>query len=425
MAKAAKRKKVIKRVYESGRETTLSQKRSKQSQSAKPKPKPKPTRSTIPLVMRQKTKAKKKIPRPAVHIQEQPQAVQAQTATAVSQQQYNDQQDLSWSYGTTYLTLMAKDPSWLYAYWEIAPDSLHALMKKVNNHHLKDAKTILRMYDVTLLDFNGSNANNYFDIEVGPHSNDWYINLWSDSVSYMGEIGLRLNDGRFFALVRSNAVHTPRKNHSPRNEHMWMKVTDEADHKPYVVARTNTYRNKKSLPAPKTKRDIYLSDEDIRRYYSNLNPLLRDIISNQLDKMYGEKVGKHKFILEDGSNSSVLPEGFFVKKVESGASESLVFLGSNEQASEQTSSASESLVKPDKRKFFFELNTEVIVYGRTQADAEVWLGDKKIPLRNDGTFSLRLALPDGNLPLEFKAEASDKKETRKINTYVERITYYK
>ena len=104
------------------------------------------------------------------------------------------------------------------------------------------------------------------------------------------------------------------------------------------------------------------------------------------------------------------------------ASESLVFLGSNEAGPEQTSSASESLVRPDKRKFFFELNTEIIVYGRTEPDASVWLGDKKIPLRSDGTFSLRLSLPDGNLPLEFKAEAADKKETRKINTYVDRVT---
>ncbi len=418
MAKGARRK-VIKRVYESGKETTLSGSRqSKKSLSSKRKTSP----SDASLATKQKVN--QEIVRPKSYEQLQP------MTPALQAQRVSEQQDLSWKYGTTYLTLMAKDPSWIYAYWEIAPDSLHNLLKSVSNHHLKEAQTVLRMYDVTLLDFNGTNANKYFDIEVGPRANNWYVNLWSDSVSYIGEIGLRFNDGRFFALARSNAAHTPRKTYSPRHEQIWMKVEDNKPQKPHVFARPKSgYQAKQRTPAPKQKRTIYLSEEDIRRYYSRLSPLLRDIISARLDSVYGKRAGKYKFVLEgEGEtheNNPLLPKDYFIKRVIVGASESLVFLGASEEMARPTSSASESLVKPEQRKFFFELNAELIVYGRTEPDATVHLGDKKIPLRSDGTFSLRFALPDGNIPLEFKAEAADKKETRRINTYVERITYYK
>ncbi|MCX5687566.1 MAG: Rho termination protein, partial [Candidatus Omnitrophica bacterium] len=58
----------------------------------------------------------------------------------------------------------------------------------------------------------------------------------------------------------------------------------------------------------------------------------------------------------------------------------------------------------------------------TEPDAEVRLGDKKVDLRPDGTFSMRFALPDGKINLPFAATSSDKVETRKITTNVERTT---
>lgn len=45
--------------------------------------------------------------------------------------------------------------------------------------------------------------------------------------------------------------------------------------------------------------------------------------------------------------------------------------------------------------FFFELKAEVIIRGRVTHCAKVLLGSKEIKLRNDGTFSLRFALDEG------------------------------
>jgi hypothetical protein len=92
--------------------------------------------------------------------------------------------------------------------------------------------------------------------------------------------------------------------------------------------------------------------------------------------------------------------------------------GASESLSSFQSGASEGRL--DKRKFFFEVWTELIVHGRTEPDATVWLNGQGIKLNPDGTFSLRYALPDGEIPLKFIAQSSDSVEQRHINTSVER-----
>ncbi|MBC8474093.1 MAG: DUF4912 domain-containing protein, partial [Candidatus Omnitrophica bacterium] len=331
-----------------------------------------------------------------------------------------DNYDLLSHYGTTHLTLMVKDPFWIYTYWELANQK----------EDMGNAKIVLRMHDVTLIDFNGSNSNHYFDIEVGPHSNNWYINLLKDGVSYIGEIGLRMSDGGFFVLARSNCVQTPRMNYSPRSEQIWMEVKNNGDMARYAISKVDfskaghkSMKNGKRLPAK--RRIIYLTERDIRSYYSGISPMLRDIISSRLTSIYGQKISRQGFVIEGGSEEerqrilSSLPKGHFIKKIRSGASEELFVIGGGEHSA----GASESMEKgKGQRRFFFELATELIVYGRTESDAELWLGGKKVELNKDGTFSMRLALPDGKVPLEFTAISKDKKEYRKINTYVERNT---
>lgn len=337
--------------------------------------------------------------------------------------------DLPANYGTTSLTLIARDPNWIYAYWEVSLSAVDPIRRIVGDE-VNRAAHVLRMYDVTAVDFNGNNANHWFDIEVGPHSNNWYINLWIDNVSYFAEIGLRLPDGRFFAFTRSNSVTTPRKVQSWRTEQIWMEVKDSTQEKaPFVIGSIHKApeisRQAKSIypsPSPK-KRKIYLGEEDIRQYYSKLSPLLRDIISRRIAakgahvrKGSSHPSRKRTVTLEEFRLSG-LSWGQFVKKLLAGASEELVITGASEA---MPVGASEKNAPQKQRKFFFEIGTELIVYGRTEPDAEVKLGNKIIPLRSDGTFTLRFSLPDGKIPLDFTATSNDKVETREISTEVER-----
>ncbi|MFH1797937.1 MAG: DUF4912 domain-containing protein [Candidatus Omnitrophota bacterium] len=240
----------------------------------------------------------------------------------------SDNNELSGRYDTTRLVLIAKDPFWMYAYWEVTPNSLESLKSVLTEEQKQRAKTILRVYDVTLIDFNGMNANSYFDVEVGNNSDNWYINLWHNDVSYMAEIGLKIDDGRFYSLTRSNCVHVPRSTHSKRVEEIWMRVEDNEVVSPvYVTARPNG-----PARAGRKRKVFYVTEEEIRRYYANLGISIKDIISTRLG---GSKAVRYRFLLE-GENEeakrrilSRFPKEYFLKKLQSGASFEFVELGLN------------------------------------------------------------------------------------------------
>jgi len=86
------------------------------------------------------------------------------------------------------------------------------------------------------------------------------------------------------------------------------------------------------------------------------------------------------------------------------------------------SSLSSLREKKKERKFFLEVWTELILYGRTTPDAAVSVCGKKIKLRDDGTFSIRYALPEGNFRFDVSATSQDKEETITIIPAVKRYT---
>lgn len=58
---------------------------------------------------------------------------------------------------------------------------------------------------------------------------------------------------------------------------------------------------------------------------------------------------------------------------------------------------------PAPPAFWFEVQAEVILHGRTARDASVTLGGRPVRLREDGSFSFRFALPDGDFELPVVA----------------------
>ena len=329
-----------------------------------------------------------------------------------SQKPFIDATEIPQSYNKTRLTLIARDPHWIHAYWEIDDSAIESAKRELG----EESSYTLRMYDVTLVDFNGTNANKFFDIDVGPAASNWYINIWSDSVTYCGEIGMRTPSGRFYSFARSNFVTTPRANSSGRSDLIWMEVKDNHKEEYFVNTERATKNNprrsnaaREPLNSKNPSRRVYLTEDDIRAYYSRLFPILRKLISIRQKGRPEEAFILDRVLLEGLSGSQVM------KRILLGASEELVLPGG---ASEFAKGASERI--EEKRKFFFEIGTELVVYGRTEPDAEVRLGDKKIKLQRDGTFTLRFALPDGKIPLDFTARSPNKIDKRTIITEVER-----
>jgi hypothetical protein len=74
------------------------------------------------------------------------------------------------------------------------------------------------------------------------------------------------------------------------------------------------------------------------------------------------------------------------------------------------------------RELEFNVDAEMILYGRTKTDARVTLAGEPVKLRGDGTFTIRLAMPDKRQVLPVVASSSDGVEQRTIVIAVERNT---
>jgi hypothetical protein len=74
------------------------------------------------------------------------------------------------------------------------------------------------------------------------------------------------------------------------------------------------------------------------------------------------------------------------------------------------------------RKFWFQVDAELIVYGATQPGARVTLQGEPVQLRPDGTFTMRFSLPDSRQIIPAVANSPDGVEERTIVLAVERNT---
>jgi len=72
--------------------------------------------------------------------------------------------------------------------------------------------------------------------------------------------------------------------------------------------------------------------------------------------------------------------------------------------------------------FHFEIDAELIVFGATEPNAKVTLQGEPVPLRPDGTFTVRFSLPDSRQIIPAVAASPDGVEERTIVLAVERNT---
>ncbi len=134
--------------------------------------------------------------------------------------------ELPAGYGDNRIVIQVRDPYWIHSYWEIAQEKLNLLRREFGDI-LNDAKYMLRVYDITGVMFNGTNANRFFDIEINDYANNWYINVSSAGRTYCVDIGLLLPDNKFITLARSNLVHTPIDGPSWITDEEWMIVEED------------------------------------------------------------------------------------------------------------------------------------------------------------------------------------------------------
>ena len=100
-------------------------------------------------------------------------------------------------YNETRVVLMARDPHWAYAYWDVE-DAQAARTRRDSGFE----QLVLRVQDLQ--------PASSFDIPIQWSDASWYIYLPNQDADYALELGY-LASGRFRLLARSNQVRTPRE----------------------------------------------------------------------------------------------------------------------------------------------------------------------------------------------------------------------
>ncbi len=114
-------------------------------------------------------------------------------------------------YNETYLYLVPKDPKSLFVFWEIGEDTRLELVGRFGDDFFQNNALILKINQVTNVEFDGFNANYGFEVDDSLH---WKNNYWiavDGGQNYVAEIGYRANGTDFFEKVaRSNVIFIPK-----------------------------------------------------------------------------------------------------------------------------------------------------------------------------------------------------------------------
>ncbi|AQS59746.1 DUF4912 domain-containing protein [Desulforamulus ferrireducens] len=126
-------------------------------------------------------------------------------------------------YGVSRLVAVAKDPRWLYAYWEVSATTQQEFIKKYGQDEWHNSRPVLRVYDVTgLNESNSLTGHSFQEIYIDPFADNWFIQVGQPERSFILELGRLLTNGIYVRLLISNKVSTPRDSISPRLDENWM-----------------------------------------------------------------------------------------------------------------------------------------------------------------------------------------------------------
>lgn len=263
----------------------------------------------------------------------------------LDEQAWNESQfSIPSGYGEDRIVLLVKDPWWLYAYWEVQPGTERAARSQLLPQDIPGLQSVLRIYDVTGIDFPSQPAHRSFDIGLSGLATNWYIQTNAPGREFIVELGLLTAGGRFLLLVRSNRVMAP-----------WFGPSDIIDE------------------------NWLTTDED---YW----------------KLFGPAAG-----IGIGSSPSawakLVPQHLFSPGWSSG-----------------------SLWAPSRpaaiKGFWCRVNTDLVIHGATEPRSTVIVQGQSVAVRKDGSFSLRLALPEGTQAVTIDVTSPDGRSSRTVTPVI-------
>jgi hypothetical protein len=121
------------------------------------------------------------------------------------------------------LVLLVRDPYWLQANWTVTRGSVKRAEAALAEHW-HTAMPVLRLLQVDGGHTTSTAERVVREIDVHGGVTNWYIEVHNPPHSYRVELGYKAANGRFFAICRSNIVHTPAPDSGDVIDENWTDV---------------------------------------------------------------------------------------------------------------------------------------------------------------------------------------------------------
>jgi hypothetical protein len=299
------------------------------------------------------------------------------------------------------LFLTARDPRWLFTYWDI--DS-----ERVPASDMRDGR---RAYFLRVLRQSGEVETL---LEVNPGARNWYIPVREGGTTYVAELGY-FNRGSFWqCVVRSGEARTPADSVAQDGHESFATVPqaltferlqelvqghmEEGETLLQAIARiTGEGRIQLHRGSAPT-----WTDEQRRLLAMLLGESLINVVglgSEEIDRLL-RKALQEKLHSEAASGLSA------------GLSALLGPITSSLSSPFGASWSAQPFGLQRERGFFMHLNAEVIFYGGTEPDAKLTVNGAPVTLQADGSFRFHFTLPDGDFEIPVVARSADGLEER-------------
>ena len=297
------------------------------------------------------------------------------------------------SYGTGRLFLSARDPHWLFAYWDWNHQQMADFRRQAS-----DGRVVLRVFEK-------NHSQPVAELTLAHDARNWYLPANKAATTYSAELGFWRHDGSFNVVSRSREATTPPDTLSADTSARFATIPVDVKFEELLAIVRQQLQGGEQL-AEAMHRLQASGFQFPFRVDVKLGPWTPEQ-ATQLERMLG---------------------GDVLQRTQVGSMELSEWL--RRRLQEETSSGMFSGFSPagaswsgqPQQDFWLAVNAELIIYGATEPDAKVTVDGKPVALRSDGTFSFHWSFPDGRFELPVVAVSSKTGELRAAELWFERRT---
>jgi uncharacterized protein len=306
--------------------------------------------------------------------------------------------ELPAAYGTGRLLLAARDPRCIYAHWDLTLDQLRGFNSLSAHHHM-----VLRVQQQSPFKLP--------PVEVPLPAEAWhsFVPVPHAGAEYLVELGYHKQDGQWVAAVPQASVLTPPDAPAPLAPPTFATVA--FPQKPGAPPASPPLVGSPPVPAGVGGVTVHAGSEAGRNNVAVQGAL-------QIPGQPGRWTATQARALARFINSVLMPKkqagsmeipGLIQAPTEQVLPSEVTPLGEAVPvvlAPIEAVSSLPELEKAAPRNFWLNINAELVVYGATEPGAQLTIDGRPVPLRPDGTFTCRFALPDGSYQLAATARSS-------------------